>query len=751
MTRRAFRGTTSPSWPFLTALAIWSQRPARFSTTSNNPSTPSSLDRDSSQEFMGRGLSRLLTNEQKNLLRQAQKLAYMSRTLAKQVGNVPVREDSLLTEISHLQSQRSRQRAEHLGQNDGATDVSRSALDSIGENDHAVVPPSLFTVVFAGEFNSGKSTLINALLGKEFLESGVLPTTDAITILMADDEKGATESGGVSALHETQPAQFGQCEIKSVEESSNTVKLHLLPMSKYPILSDLCLVDTPGTNAILALQHTTSTLRILHDADLIVFVTSADRPFSESEKELLQTSIKSYRKRVLLVINKMDILERQKGEDHGEASKKKVIDYVTDHAGDLLGARPVVIPVSARDALSVKLMYAGGSNQSNYDGLWKRCNFASLEHYLLDTLTASSKIKTKLLNPIGVAEGMLIDCREEIAHRREELEVDVVTLRLLNSQTAAWEKEMQSEVMDQCRHDIRQYFAKRSEIVDTLLGRLSYIDQLKIGLGLGRSAFDNAWEDSVQKCQTSLLIQKYSLSNGNSQHNAVNQDLFSIVNECAESISARSKSQGEASLEYLGKRPFVIGAGSKGGNARNSIVGIGRITAPKFPHLQEDLNKSFSNLIKKSSSRLKTDDEWSDHVYSLLTRASLFSILSFASAAICPAALVTSNVVDGAAGMTLSASLLVFGGIALPAGNRYTTKLYQHEWMAHAGKLDASLDILFNEVLRRVSAQLGDSVAPYSRFVKAEREWISELQTKVDAGLSRANILRGEVNRACDF
>jgi hypothetical protein len=69
--------------------------------------------------------------------------------------------------------------------------------------------------------------------------------------------------------------------------------------------------------------------------------------------------------------------------------------------------------------------------------------------------------------------------------------------------------------------------------------------------------------------------------------------------------------------------------------------------------------------------------------------------------------------------------------------------------MTHADKLDLSLDILFDEVLRRVSAQLAESVAPYSRFVKAEGEWISELQIKVDAGLSRANILRGEVNKAC--
>ena len=142
--------------------------------------------------------------------------------------------------------------------------------------------------MLAGEYNSGKSTLINALLGSEFQESGVLPTTDAITILMANDNEDTTNNDTNSA----------DIDSTSIGLDGFSTQLHLLPTKKYPILSDLCLIDTPGTNAILSLQHTSSTLRILHDADLIVFVTSADRPFSESEKQLLQTSIKSYRKRV---------------------------------------------------------------------------------------------------------------------------------------------------------------------------------------------------------------------------------------------------------------------------------------------------------------------------------------------------------------------------------------------------------------------------------------------------------------------
>ena len=192
------------------------------------------------------------------------------------------------------------------------------------------------------------------------MESGVLPTTDKITVLMSGDD--------------AENEKLQQSTAGNLDTTSFPARLHLLPDQTYPVLSDLCVIDTPGTNAIMSLQHTTSTLRILHNADLLVFVTSADRPFSESEQELLRNSI-SYRKRVLIVINKMDILERQKGEDHGDASKMRIIEYVTEHASELLGGTPVVIPVSARDALSIKIL---GGNRD--DGIWKRCNFSVLEH-----------------------------------------------------------------------------------------------------------------------------------------------------------------------------------------------------------------------------------------------------------------------------------------------------------------------------------------------------------------------------------
>ena len=70
-------------------------------------------------------------------------------------------------------------------------------------------------------------------------------------------------------------------------------------------LRQCCIVDTPGTNAVIA-RHAQLTERIVPRADIIVFVTSADRPFSESERLFLST-IKSFHKKVVIVVNKTDL------------------------------------------------------------------------------------------------------------------------------------------------------------------------------------------------------------------------------------------------------------------------------------------------------------------------------------------------------------------------------------------------------------------------------------------------------------
>src|SRR3954471_17399045 len=137
----------------------------------------------------------------------------------------------------------------------------------------------LFLLVIVGEFNSGKSAFINALVGSTVAAEGVTPTTAQINVL-----------------------QYG-------ETPNRTVRGHHLHVITAPaeILKEIHIVDTPGTNAIIR-EHEAITSEFVPRSDLVLFVTSADRPFTETERAFLE-QVRGWGKKIIIVINKIDILE----------------------------------------------------------------------------------------------------------------------------------------------------------------------------------------------------------------------------------------------------------------------------------------------------------------------------------------------------------------------------------------------------------------------------------------------------------
>ena len=99
----------------------------------NRPSSSSTFDGAPDKTTTSNGLSRILTDEQRSLFNQVNELSSISRSLARKVGNVDVKEESLLADIARLQRHRYAQK-------------SSSSLSSSS----SMQPQSLFTVVFAG-------------------------------------------------------------------------------------------------------------------------------------------------------------------------------------------------------------------------------------------------------------------------------------------------------------------------------------------------------------------------------------------------------------------------------------------------------------------------------------------------------------------------------------------------------------------------------------------------------------------------
>jgi small GTP-binding protein len=255
----------------------------------------------------------------------------------------------------------------------------------------------LFLLVIAGEFNSGKSSFINALLGEKVLPEGVTPTTDRINLLKQGPE--VTEHLLEAYLLErTHPA---------------------------PLLADLNIVDTPGTNAVIR-EHEELTRDFVPRSDLVLFVTSADRPFTESERAFLE-QIRAWGKKVVMVLNKVDLLEKPE-------EREQVIAFVRENAEAVLGEAPEVFPVSARTGQKAR--------ETGDEALWERSGFAAMDDWLVNTLDQQERVRLKLLNPLNVGLRLAGRYKEMAFERLKLLAEDVTTLQNIDAQLAAFHQEM---------------------------------------------------------------------------------------------------------------------------------------------------------------------------------------------------------------------------------------------------------------------------------------------------------------------
>jgi small GTP-binding protein len=259
----------------------------------------------------------------------------------------------------------------------------------------------LFLLVVVGEFNAGKSAFVNVLLGDRILEEGVTPTTAAITVV----------THGESATRRTEPDGV------------------VLVTSPAAMLHDLSIVDTPGTNAILR-QHERLTRDFVPRSDLVIFVTSADRPFTESERDFLET-IRNWGKKVVVILNKVDLL---RSEAEVDAQRAFIIEGTTR----LLGFAPELFPVSARLAGEA----LDEPDPARRAVAWNDSGFEVFERFLRSTLDDAGRVRLKLLSPLGIADRVVADQRGAIAARLQILREDLLAGDRIERQLALYQEDM---------------------------------------------------------------------------------------------------------------------------------------------------------------------------------------------------------------------------------------------------------------------------------------------------------------------
>ncbi len=171
-----------------------------------------------------------------------------------------------------------------------------------------------FTLVILGDFKRGKSTIINALLGKEIAPSNVSPETYTINEISYGDERSA------AAVLEN--GQRVELQLSDITRDRLEVLMKMFPAKveyldirdNAPILKEIRIVDTPGLSDLDDLDRQVT--EYLVNADAIMYAASCLLPFSESEQMYLGTHVQPRRFGMLYVlVNMIDALNSQSDVD----------------------------------------------------------------------------------------------------------------------------------------------------------------------------------------------------------------------------------------------------------------------------------------------------------------------------------------------------------------------------------------------------------------------------------------------------
>ena len=527
----------------------------------------------------------------------------------------------------------------------GATPADQAVLaQSIAQLDE------FFLLVVVGEFNSGKSAFINALLGSPVLTEGVTPTTAEVHVIR---------------YGETVQSELAETGVRVVTAPAD-------------LLRDIHIVDTPGPNAILR-EHERLTAEFVPRSDLVLFVTSAERPFTETERAFLQT-IREWGKKILLVVNKIDIFERREDLD-------QVLTFVRDSARQQLGIVPETFGVSARLAMKAK---------QGQPALWQASGFEPLERFIRDTLDEGSRFRLKLNNPLGVAQALASRYATIAEERLVVLRDDVSLLESIESELGVH------------RDDMARGFELRMAAVEKVLvemearGHAFFEDTLRLGRVMdlfNRARVQKEFEDRVVADAPRTIERR--------------------VAELVDWLVDQDFRQWQAVTARLADRS----------RQRDALLGapdVGSFHSERA-HLIESIGREAHRVVETYDHRREAETI-AEHARVAVTTAA-----AAGGAAVGLGTLVSVAASTAAADITgiLMASLVAaLGFLIIPARRRKAKAEMKEKMTTLREHLARALRTEFEQAQARGSERLEKAVEPYRRFVRSEESrWVDAART----------------------
>ncbi len=544
-------------------------------------------------------------------------------------------------------------------------DVPREALATLQE---AILQlDELFLVVVVGEFNAGKSALVNALLGEKVLTEGATPTTSRVTLV-----------------------KWGEQAAEQVVDENFSIYTYPLPL-----LKELNIVDTPGTNAVIR-HHERLTDEFVPRSDLVLFTTSADHPMTESERQFLER-ILAWGKKVVFVLNKADIIE-------DEAALQEVRKFVLKHATLVLGDTPEFFPVSAR--LAQRALSEPDSEQRG------RSRTASgldeLDTFITATLDDTTRLQLKFNNPLGVAENLVLQAGKINQDQSEALKEDQQTAASLESTIRDYERDLQSELpprlaeMENILHRLEQ---RGLDFFDNTL-RLTNIQELMRG-------------DKVR-----ARFEKKVLAE-------VPQEIEDQVQRLIDWLVQKDLQEWQRAMAYVQRRRALH---------MEQIVGEGM--EPREMRRRE-LIDTMGKTVQRIVETYDRDQEASAlaaHVETAVAQTALLEVGAVGLGTLVTAAVLSSSL--DVTGILAAGTLAIVGFFVIPYKRKQAKDSFREKMVSLRTNLLDTLTIQFTKEAESAVVRLKEGVTPYTRYVRAERERVDKSEATLAKLRQRLSVLR---------
>jgi predicted GTPase len=233
-----------------------------------------------------------------------------------------------------------------------------------------------FTIAVVGEFKSGKSTFINALLEREILPADIVPTSATLNRVTYGLKPLVrlvyhAKAGQPERVEEIEIQQLGDFVTKWTAESETVAATIREAVVYYPVAycrNNVDIIDTPGVNDTS--EMTEVTMSVLPSLDAAIYVIKPESPFANTEGEFLEKLFAQGIGRVIFVVTAMDRRSPADGERllHGirERIKKRIVQYAERTLGAGSPAcqeylhkngEPKVLGLSGYQALQAKLTH----------------------------------------------------------------------------------------------------------------------------------------------------------------------------------------------------------------------------------------------------------------------------------------------------------------------------------------------------------------------------------------------------------